>query len=218
MDKFDSGLFATAIRGFLEDVQRFFVPLARREAQNAVKRHHVAGTRATYGYDLWQLIWDAVRREAAASAGFPFQIAGAGRVSHPNTGLSLFFYRCGSSLYDSIEVCFPRVGKAAVADAEAKLYGTPMFPADIQEPKNATFVVVMMANSEDGLFAAHLASVGRINRRRVVRWQFTQLLWRLGEEGKDGASAGKSPDVPPVEVAPKHTLKRLPRRREGESV
>lgn len=201
-----------AVPQLVSDTRNLLVPLVRGVGAAVVLRHQVAGTRATVGYDYWMLLKDAIQRRLRQHPDFPFRCDPVGRVTHQATGIPFFFYRCGSTPTEELGDNYPRSGKAAVADAENKLYGEPLFPAPIDHISQATIVLAFFGDAEDGAYAMHFGVVGATNQKRITRWRETVRVWVRGDDDRT-PSKELLPELPPAAMPDDFEVPKKKRKR-----
>lgn len=183
----------------IDPVRQHLVPLLDTALAAAAERHQVALGRGadnfSFGTDAWSLP-GRLFRDAAADGEIPFTVENHVACILGHEDYRIHHHRVGSTERDDIRTCTPARAEAA-AQATERQMGFDFLEADIDEPKTKTVVLAYMANPQDGLCAAYLATVGKVEGGKIAEWDETVAVW-----SRDGSIDVHSPILTKPAVAP----------------
>lgn len=190
-------LLAAAIRQHL-------LSLLEDALDASVERHRIAEGRGadefSFGTDAWSL--PARRfRDCTREDEVPFKLLGEPGCVLKFGSIRLRHHRVGESEVDDIWQSFPGNAKAAGEEAAKQLalefyFRTQEMP---RPPQVGTTVLAYMANPTDGLCAAYLTTIRKVQKRKITAWSSVVELYR-----RDRNSLANLPTKqrPPPETSP----------------
>jgi hypothetical protein len=181
-------------------VRLFLVPLLERGLVSCVERHRVGANDGvdefSFGTDAWSLP-ASLFREGIAAKQIPFSLDGWPCVMKCE-GYVIRHHRVGPDESYDIQNCFP--GNPCSA-AEQHIKQIPIPFKDVgRPPETNSLVLAFMANPNDGLCAAYLASVGDVSGGKVNSWNAVVELWRRNRADSAAAPGVVAPEVSPRPV------------------
>ena len=197
-------------------VTQYVIPLLHETLLACAERHQIAINDGvdnfSFGTDAWSLpgrkFKDAIEDES-----IPFRRSPLPGCTLHWEGVSIRHHKVGMSEHDDIAVSFPGNARALATQGNHWRQLSLDYP-DGQIPESGCLVLAYMANSSDGLCAAYLARVGRIEHQKVVSWAETRCLYRReppeDRETRDGGV--------PAEPMPTPVVRRSKRKKKDEDV
>ncbi len=167
---------------FAAPVQQHLLPLLREGLKVCMERHQLAEGRGADNFSFYTDAWSIPARlfkNNVADKTIPFTMQGF-RGCVLGLGKYQLRHHCvGWAEDNDIRVSFPR--NAGAMSQEVKIreqmlldFGEDFPP--LTEP--GTVVLAYMANPEQGLCAAYLATPKRVDNGRIMEWEEIIELWR----------------------------------------
>jgi hypothetical protein len=167
---------------FAAPAQTYLLPILRESLGVCVERHQLAEGRGADNFSFFTDAWSIPARrfkDSVAEQRIPFQMHGFRGCVLALGRYNVRHHCVGWSDRDDIRVSFPR--NAGAMGQEVKIreqmlldFGEDFPP--LNEP--GTVVLAYMANPQEGLCAAYLATPRRVDNGRIVEWDEIVELWR----------------------------------------
>lgn len=176
---------ATDLNSLAELIRQHLIPELREAMNVCAERHrHYLGEgvdNISFGTDCWSITHRRFRT-LAEQAKIPFELDGLriGCAFHHN-GFYLHHHKIGDSDQDDVWSHFPyHAHGTAKAHQQHRCQLQLEFADEDVFPLPQTVVLAYMANPEEGLCAAYLTTVGKLNpiTHQITAWDQALELWR----------------------------------------
>ena len=110
-------------------------------------------------------------------------------------------HRVGSNERDDIRALMPSQAEAAAQAAERQM-SFEFLPPEETPPQYQTVVIAFTANFNEGLCAAYLATIGRVEDGKIAEWGEIEKIWSRtdGEVTERLMTIPKELEIPPAEM------------------
>lgn len=191
----------TSLDDLAEVVKTHLLPLLQDGLLACAERHLSAEGQGADNRSFCCDAWNLPARlfiDSIEDGSIPFK-------RRPGAGCTLLYgpyrlthHRVGFSADDDIRTSFPNGAKSASKLASTQLELDFGDASEIPEPD--IIVLAYMANPAEGLCAAHLATVSRVENNKIVAWQETLTLYEKGTTSLPPSTL--TTDHAPAETAP----------------
>jgi hypothetical protein len=188
--------FAPLIR----PVQEYVIPLLDDALSAAAERHQLTIDRGSdnlsFGTDAWSLP-TRLLRNAIEDQVIPFTMENIPACILGYGEFRLHHHRVGANENDDVRALTPARAESAAKAAEQQM-SFAFLPEEETPPQFKTVVLAFTANYNDGLCAAYLATIGRVEDGKIAEWGEIERIWsRSGGDVVEPVEVVSSPFAPP---------------------
>jgi hypothetical protein len=192
----------SSISSLVDPIQEHILPLLELALKAAAERHQLTLGRGSdnfsFGTDAWSLP-SRVFRNAVGDGLVPFTVENHVACILGFGDYRIHHHRVGSTERDDITTSTPTSAEAAALATERQMNFEFISPDDDELPTTHTVVLAYMANPQDGLCAAYLATVGRVENGKIAEWGEVEQIWHREAGLMSISIALPKPEPPPAE-------------------